>query len=563
MVYANDQWVQLPVRDLYDSQIMAMAINAAKDMYDKGLQEMKDFNKEYGDFITPIAADQEKYDQAVTSRIRNVVNAIYAAGGDPLRDPQARMIINRELANMPTKDIAMWRQRAENAKDYYKNMATLKQKGLYSEDYSRFLKEDPSQWAENYAGIASPSAYDDLNSHTSHWFDKVNREGFIGVDDKTGENIYGVRPDDLRAVMDQQMPDFLSTGYGKYQYYLAQQQLGPDASNSDIIEKVKDNIVSANKELTINPTRKLSDRAKLELQDEFDAREKQRAYNYWKKQYDYEVAHPKPTSRGRDTKDDDGEYDSSEGMFNRGFIHSGGGDYIDDPNDAIEYARDNIIDRQLALRKSAPVGSDTPKIRKYILDNTSIEEDHNHFAYYLRQESDDFGNVAITDYNLDDIYDDKYITDNIYGLKQKDKKTGQGNSDVSAGDIMVPSKKVATLFFRDTDGEYKIGQFWKVNVYEADNNNSPDTSKFKGTKYVKMPNTRAATTNMPDIGYYNYYRQQKKKTGKSNDKYRPNITPDYSTKGLKNSGSLRVNKDVSAPTKMSFNGTYNSEAMRK
>jgi len=36
---------------------MAMAINAAKDMYEKGLQEMKDFNKEYGDFMTPIAAD--------------------------------------------------------------------------------------------------------------------------------------------------------------------------------------------------------------------------------------------------------------------------------------------------------------------------------------------------------------------------------------------------------------------------------------------------------------------------------------------------------------------------
>jgi len=28
--------MQMPVKDLYDTQIMAMAINAAKDMYEKG-----------------------------------------------------------------------------------------------------------------------------------------------------------------------------------------------------------------------------------------------------------------------------------------------------------------------------------------------------------------------------------------------------------------------------------------------------------------------------------------------------------------------------------------------
>lgn len=37
MVYANDQWVQLPVRSLYDSQMMLAAINAAKGEYERGL----------------------------------------------------------------------------------------------------------------------------------------------------------------------------------------------------------------------------------------------------------------------------------------------------------------------------------------------------------------------------------------------------------------------------------------------------------------------------------------------------------------------------------------------
>ena len=43
MVYAGDQWVQLPTRDLYDTQMMAMAISAAKDMYDRGEKKLDDF----------------------------------------------------------------------------------------------------------------------------------------------------------------------------------------------------------------------------------------------------------------------------------------------------------------------------------------------------------------------------------------------------------------------------------------------------------------------------------------------------------------------------------------
>jgi hypothetical protein len=39
---------------------------------------MKDFRKEYGDFMTPIAADQAWYDQNVTGKIRDTINALYA-----------------------------------------------------------------------------------------------------------------------------------------------------------------------------------------------------------------------------------------------------------------------------------------------------------------------------------------------------------------------------------------------------------------------------------------------------------------------------------------------------
>ena len=45
MIYAYDQYAQMPVRDLYDSAIMQMAIGAAKDMYDTRRKDFKEFKE--------------------------------------------------------------------------------------------------------------------------------------------------------------------------------------------------------------------------------------------------------------------------------------------------------------------------------------------------------------------------------------------------------------------------------------------------------------------------------------------------------------------------------------
>lgn len=278
MVYANDQWIQLPTRDLYDTQIMAMAINAARDMYEKGQQEMKDFQKTYGDFLTPIMADQDWYNQNVTGRVRDAVNALYAQGIDPLRNAQGRAVISQLINNMPYGDIAKKRMRAKNAEEYYKNMAALRLNDKYNEDFSKYLGEDPSQWDPDFAGVTSPTAYSDLNAKTSPWFDKVNRNAYLYT--KDGYDYFGVKPEDLMQVMNSQIPDFVNSNYGRYQLELARQQVGPNASDAEALEQLKRNIVSANNELTINPTRELNDVAKLELMDKYDARKQRRQFEY-------------------------------------------------------------------------------------------------------------------------------------------------------------------------------------------------------------------------------------------------------------------------------------------
>ena len=139
MVYAYDQWAQMPVKDLYDSQVMAMSIAAAKDMYEKGQKRLEDFNTKYGDFMSPIQKDMEWYDKNVTGKVRDTINNLYANGIDPLRSAEGRAAVAQLIYSMPTGDIAKVKQSAEDAKQYLKAKATLQSKGLWNPEYENMI----------------------------------------------------------------------------------------------------------------------------------------------------------------------------------------------------------------------------------------------------------------------------------------------------------------------------------------------------------------------------------------------------------------------------------------
>lgn len=279
MIYQYDQALPLPTKDLYDTQIMKMAVAAAKDMYDRGEKRIQDIYDKYGDFYSPIASDVDFVHNETVGKLQKAIDQMYANGEDPLRTADGRAKIAQLGRSINTAAIAKKKIRAKNAEEYYKNMGILKQKQLYNEAFSKYLKEDPNQWTDDFAGITSPTAYDDLNSHTTHWFDKINKDSYIRTDEE-GYDWYGVKPSDLAEVMDQQMPDFINSDYGRFQLQLAKKQLGPMATDADAIEQVKRNIISANKEVTINPTRKLNPLKQLELNDQYKAREDARNHKY-------------------------------------------------------------------------------------------------------------------------------------------------------------------------------------------------------------------------------------------------------------------------------------------
>lgn len=227
MVYANDQWIQLPTRDLYDTQVMAMAINAARDMYEKGQQEMKDFQKTYGDFLTPIMADQDWYNREVTGKVRDAINALYAQGIDPLRNAQGRAMISQLINNMPYGDIAKLRTSAENAKEYLRNKAELEAKGLYNPLMAKYDGPDMATYStigENGQGVwdkMSPTPFQNVATFGNPYFEgmkpNVHRESKNGID----YSIESITEQDLKNVADAHFNELVNTPQGQmmFKYY--------------------------------------------------------------------------------------------------------------------------------------------------------------------------------------------------------------------------------------------------------------------------------------------------------------------------------------------------------
>ena len=175
MVYSRDQWIQLPVRDLYDSQIMLASINAARDMYEKGQQQVKEFQKDYGDFYSPIQKDMDWYNKNVINGSRDVINGLYDKGIDPLRSAEGRAAINRWINNIPTGDINKLKMGSKIAQEYLRNRAMLEAQNKYNDDFEKYVNGGKSieDWDTLKDGVwtrQSPSEFTTLKAATENWF---------------------------------------------------------------------------------------------------------------------------------------------------------------------------------------------------------------------------------------------------------------------------------------------------------------------------------------------------------------------------------------------------------
>lgn len=201
--------------------------NAVYNDYQQGVQEMKDFNKEFGTFQTPILEDQEWWNQNVTDPVRKLINEAYANGVDLIRSPQGRAMISQLIINRPYGDMALVRQSAENAKELIRAQGELEAKGLYDPSYAKYDYPNLSSYStvgKNGQGVflrRSPTLMRDMATFGNPYFEgmkpNIHSESRNGVSYSVKEITY----DDLRRVADAHHNELVSTPQGQimYKYY--------------------------------------------------------------------------------------------------------------------------------------------------------------------------------------------------------------------------------------------------------------------------------------------------------------------------------------------------------
>lgn len=282
MIYSKDQWIQLPTKDLYDSQIMLASINAARDMYEKGLQETKEFNKLYGDFTSPIARDVDYWYDNTLKPVRDAINYMYDKGIDPTRSAEGRALIQKLINQAPVAKLNQIRQSAKIADEYVKNRGTMQANGLYDPGFEQFALRDQygrpvdlSTWSTIDDGTwerTAPYKYESLYDYTSpmfkdlkpHELTKAEVESF-GVKYDPRYQYQGISKGDLERVTGQRIPGVQNDTLYKYyrdraadvvrKQYIAAGKNPAEITQDEIDRQFVQDVIQANSARIMEPTK--------------------------------------------------------------------------------------------------------------------------------------------------------------------------------------------------------------------------------------------------------------------------------------------------------------------
>lgn len=282
MIYSKDQWIQLPTKDLYDSQIMLASINAAKDMYEKGLQETKEFNKLYGDFTSPIARDVDYWYDNTLKPVRDAINYMYDKGIDPTRSAEGRALVQKLINQAPVAKLNQIRQSAKIADEYVKNRGTMQANGLYDPGFEQFALRDQygrpvdlSTWSTIDDGTwerTAPYKYESLYDYTSpmfkdlksHELTKAEVESF-GIKYDPRYQYQGISKGDLERVTGERIPGVQNDTLYKYyrdraadvvrKQYIAAGKNPAEITQDEIDRQFVQDVIQANSARIMEPTK--------------------------------------------------------------------------------------------------------------------------------------------------------------------------------------------------------------------------------------------------------------------------------------------------------------------
>lgn len=277
MVYAYDQNIQYPVKDLYDNQIIAMSIAAAKDMYEKGQQEIKDFQKEYGDFYSPFAKDMARYGQIIGG-VKDVINNLYANGIDPIRSAEGRAAVSRAIASVDPSEINNMRANAKIGYAYLDALQRLNSQGKYDPNmqnaylrsqglptFEDFSSEGGNSWTQSspmeaitLRDLTSPG----FAHRTAHELTKEQAMREMGASYDPRAKYMGFTYDDLFDTAGTLVPGLRGDWRAEYFRDISAQKAlarNPNATQADIDRQFQADVAEANRHWIIEPTGKLDD----------------------------------------------------------------------------------------------------------------------------------------------------------------------------------------------------------------------------------------------------------------------------------------------------------------
>ena len=270
MIYGQDSPIAFPVADLYDTGVMQMYLNAVRDQYQQGLKDYENFISKYGDFTSPFAKDVDRWNNEVMGPTMNLIDALYAQGIDPMRNAEARAMIQRSVRSVPYAEAAKMKQNAAAGEAYLKARGALAAKGLYDKDYNDFWLAEQGykpfeEWSseDGIWNVTSPIEYKSLFDATSPWFEKMQKHDLTKEQVLAAKYPYdpkyrytGIPIEDLQEVTGRSLPGFMNSFEGRYYRKTVADRLaaaGIEPTDEAVNEALANDIVTANHRVVVDP----------------------------------------------------------------------------------------------------------------------------------------------------------------------------------------------------------------------------------------------------------------------------------------------------------------------
>ena len=249
MIYAYDQQAQMPVRDLFDTQMMAMAISAAKDMYDRQEQRIEKFRDKYGSFYSPTQSHMDFYNENFNTG--KFLDDLYSRGIDPLRSAEGRALVQQWINSRPISELEQYKKSAENYQKFQDNVAQLQNKGLYNPEFQDFVlngKNINNLKRGEIWDVTAATPYQNLTQYADPLFNGMD-SSYINTEN--GYDIYGITPERRQQVLTATMGDILSTPLGRFHYEKARQNaailLNRTPTEEEVQKQFANDVITATK----------------------------------------------------------------------------------------------------------------------------------------------------------------------------------------------------------------------------------------------------------------------------------------------------------------------------